>query len=317
MQKLLSNDNKEIRILLENVHDSDLAIADIFKCISCSLLVVNPKYCNCQDFYCKHCFSNCKICTQNSLPKDIGKIESKILKRVKIKCFHFNKGCSTFIEIGKYEEHLDKDCAYNYKCHNCSFISDFNKMIMHNRNCINKKENRKEEFLGNSTDKSMSTTKQNKANNYSSSPNFEYFEDIKDFFKDSKCINCEFIVTENQRKAHYLLCPKYRIKCYDCSTIIQKKNFPFHNDGRCFMKMILFYESNRKAGNFVEKIKSFETNKFENLKLNLTDQTLNTQHQMFLNRKRLKEREIRRSYLIEFDKQSDLAIEGQINNSDQ
>jgi hypothetical protein len=323
MQKLISINDEEIAFPIENVDKSDIQMAEIFKCTSCSQLVLNPRYCNCQDIYCKKCTFKCNICPKNYLPQDLGKIESNILLKIKIKCILHGKGCSDVIEMGRHKEHLEKYCNRNYKCNNCNLISDYKNMILHIRNCVSKKENRKKELTlltiedinCDSTDVSKPEKKKKKSHfkHLISSPKFNYFEDVKNFYQKSKCINCDTFVPTDQRKAHYLLCPKYKIKCHECSTIIQKKNFPFHNDGNCFMKMVLFYESNRKAGIYLERKETQDIIKIENLRSNLTEKLSNESDQIFLNRKRMKERESRRNYNIEFDKQSDFEIEGQNN----
>jgi hypothetical protein len=59
------------------------------------------------------------------------------------------------------------------------------------------------------------------------------------------CSFCKQNIISCDREAHLLKCGEFLINCEDCSSTVNKKSFPFHNEGRCFMKMLLFYENYR------------------------------------------------------------------------
>ena len=69
------------------------------------------------------------------------------------------------------------------------------------------------------------------------------------------CSYCKQSIISSDREAHMLKCGEFLINCEDCSSTVNKKSFPFHNNGRCFMKMLLFYENYRNLK--FEKYESF------------------------------------------------------------
>ena len=266
MKKLLTINASENGIPMENVEKSDFGVAEIFKCTSCNYLAINAHVCECQQIYCLQCFNVCLICNRKEPPIEVGRIESTVLSRIKIICHYYKEGCNTITELSKYIEHLDTECKFNYKCNNCGYKSNYKKVSDHINSCelisphttTKQKDTKlKVEIIKNNFENTNNncTIKLNQTRN---TLKFDYFEDVRQFFINLKCKNCEVIVPLKEQNAHYLLCPKYMIKCRDCLTVIQKKNFPFHNKGNCFMKMILFYESHRKTAKSITKNSSLK-----------------------------------------------------------
>jgi len=126
------------------------------------------------------------------------------------------------------------------------------------------------------------------------------------------CSFCKQNIISSDREAHLLKCGEFLINCEDCSSTVNKKSFPFHNQGRCFMKMLLFYENYRNL-----KFEKYESilNQVEDVYKgkNKEDQTLPKKD--FLNKKnlRLKKEEMKEnescSYNNEYTNSSEIKAE--------
>ena len=288
-------------IPLDLILEDYMVIAKTFRCLYCQKLVFMPSCCSkCKEIFCISCYLksneclNCKISTSLTQP-EIS--EKRLLSRIKeIKCINSNLGCKVIMNYDDIENHLDKSCKFSYKCKNCGNISDMNEGFSHHNKC------KKETVF--KTVKPRETKIQIKSNletkTLSHKP-YNLCEKCKKFLilgmsmeehLDNFCEKNEFLCQyckkkqiSSNREAHLLLCPDYTIKCKDCSNVISKQKFPFHNEGNCFMKMLLFYENYRNFGNKFEQyddiinevneLKEIFKNEFEHQDSNVKREFLN------------------------------------------
>lgn len=223
-----------------------------YKCQICNNLVVNARECSlCNDgLYCHDCSltnnEECLVCHKGKSLKPLSKREREILKDFQIKCIFVQQGCFDIIGYGEYVEHI-AGCTYN------NILNQATPNENEEKESINEEESShlKFDFHVN-----------NKNNNYKLTDIYHPSHFTKDKDMVIKCSFCFARVKDSEKLAHILLCEKFTIKCKDCSKPIKRFKYPFHNHGRCFMKMLHFYEKFRKQAEKLEQcntiIKAYE-----------------------------------------------------------
>jgi hypothetical protein len=226
------------------ISDENYKLVQNYKCKICENLVVDARDCSiCQDLYCNDCSrkvkEECKTCRNGKTLKPLSKREREILKDFQIRCVFKDKGCKDIIGYGDYIEHI-------YNCPS-------------NQIKIEEEGYQKEEEPNEINDYKVSEKFDFHVNNNNSTYKMTDIYNPSNFTKDKvsgwKCSFCSEKLKESGKTSHILSCEKFEIKCKDCSKPIKRIKYPFHNHGRCFMKMLNFYEKFRKQGEKLEEIK--------------------------------------------------------------
>lgn len=227
------------------ISDENNKLVQNYKCKFCDKLVVDARDCSiCQELYCNDCSGKvkeeCKTCKNGRTLKPLSKREREILKDFQIRCIFKDLGCKEVIGYGEFIEHI-------YSC-------PFNQVKIGDDDLNNGEEENKQEIK----DKVQDTFDFHVNNNNSSYKMTDIYNP-SNFAKDKvsgwKCSFCGEKTSESEKINHILSCEKFEIKCKDCSKPIKRIKYPFHNHGRCFMKMLNFYEKFRKQGEKLEEIK--------------------------------------------------------------
>ena len=218
-----------------------------YKCQICKNLVINARECGLCDegLYCYDCSfrykEECLACRKGRSLKPLSKREREIIKDFQIKCIFEQQGCFDVIGYGEYIEHIS-GCPYN------NIIQPAIPEI-------------KEEQVSENEDESAHLPMKfdfHVNNNNSNYKLTDIYHPSHFTIKDMviKCSFCLTRVKDTDKIAHILLCEKFTIKCKDCSKPIKRFKYPFHNHGRCFMKMLHFYEKFRKQGEKLDQCNS-------------------------------------------------------------